>query len=107
MTVPVCLKFCQSKGFQYAGLEYSSECYCADSLTNGASLSRSSNQCNMLCSGDGLTTCGGSNGLQLYQNPSLAVSLTVVNKFSAQGCIQEVSSETQFHFCFQADTVSS
>ncbi len=28
MTIPVCIDFCQSKGFQYAGIEYSGECYC-------------------------------------------------------------------------------
>ncbi|WRT68981.1 uncharacterized protein IL334_005963 [Kwoniella shivajii] len=91
MTIATCVNYCQGKGYQYAGLEYSSECYCGNDLVNGASLTLPSTGCNMLCSGDDTTYCGGSNALQLYQNPSLAQSLTVVNKFSASGCIQEVS----------------
>ncbi|WWC92585.1 uncharacterized protein L201_007544 [Kwoniella dendrophila CBS 6074] len=91
MTVNKCLNFCQGKGYQYAGLEYSSECYCGDSLVNGGSLSISSSNCNMLCSGDDTSFCGGSNALQLYQNPSLAQELTLVDNYKSQGCIQEVS----------------
>ena len=91
MTVPMCLAFCQSKGYQYAGVEYSNECYCDNSLSNGASLSLTSSTCNMPCSGDSTTTCGGPSSLSLYVNPSLAYSVTaVVNGFAKKGCIQEV-----------------
>lgn len=91
MTVTMCLNFCQSKGFQYAGIEYSGECYCAGDISNGASLSVSSPNCNMPCSGESTETCGGPGALSLYVNPSLArAATTTANGFSQQGCIQEV-----------------
>merc|ERR1711964_301655 len=40
MTIQKCLSFCGDS--KYAGLEYGSECYCADVLSNGASLSSTS-----------------------------------------------------------------
>ncbi|WWC85442.1 uncharacterized protein L201_000305 [Kwoniella dendrophila CBS 6074] len=91
MTVPKCLNYCSSKGFQYGALEYGSECYCGSSLVNGASLSLTSGQCNMACSGDSTTTCGGSNALQIYVNPSLSPVANAVNGFANSGCIQEVA----------------
>lgn len=93
MTTATCLSFCQSKGFQYAGLEFGQECYCGNSLVNGASLSIPSNQCNMACAADSTATCGGPNAVQLYVNPSLApvtAAATVINGFTSSGCIQEV-----------------
>lgn len=91
MTVPKCLAFCQSKGFQYAGLEYGvgGECYCSSMLNNGASLSSASSNCNMACNGDATSLCGGPAALQLYVNPSLAPK-TTMGSFTAAGCIQEV-----------------
>lgn len=94
MTVPKCLNYCQTKGFQYAGIEYGKECYCGRELSSSASLSAPSNQCNMMCGGDSLALCGGPNALQLYQNPSYAVSNPMVDGYSGykyQGCIQEVA----------------
>ena len=94
MTVPKCLNYCQGKGFQYGGVEFGKECYCGRDLVSGASLSSPSNQCNMLCAGDNLSTCGGSNALQLFQNPSYALSNPMVdgyNGYKYQGCIQEVA----------------
>ncbi|WWD16948.1 hypothetical protein CI109_101380 [Kwoniella shandongensis] len=91
MTIGKCLDFCDAAGWQYAGIEYGSECYCANSLLNGASLARTSDQCNMPCAGDSATTCGGSNGLQLYINPGNALDLSIINGFALQGCIQEVA----------------
>ncbi|WWD22596.1 hypothetical protein CI109_107089 [Kwoniella shandongensis] len=91
MTVPTCLNYCSGLGFAYAGVEYGRECYCGNSLVNGASLSLPSTTCNMKCTGDTATTCGGANGLQLYYNPSLAVTNTVVNNFASEGCIIEVA----------------
>ncbi|WWC61580.1 uncharacterized protein I303_104164 [Kwoniella dejecticola CBS 10117] len=93
MTIGKCLDFCQSKGWQYAGLEYANECYCGDQLLNGASLSNTlpASKCAMGCAGDQATTCGGSNSLQLYNNPDLALKNTINSGFTYQGCIKEVS----------------
>ncbi|KAK8869788.1 hypothetical protein IAR55_000356 [Kwoniella newhampshirensis] len=73
MTVGTCLAYCQSKGFQYAGLEYANECYSLVTCFVPA------------------TTHPIAVVPKLYQNPSLAQNLNVVNNFAASGCIQEVS----------------
>ncbi|RAL60372.1 hypothetical protein DID88_000148 [Monilinia fructigena] len=33
MTVPLCMAFCKSNGYAYAGIEYTRECYCAQYLS--------------------------------------------------------------------------
>nr|XP_019007470.1 uncharacterized protein I206_07728 [Kwoniella pini CBS 10737]OCF46251.1 hypothetical protein I206_07728 [Kwoniella pini CBS 10737] len=91
MTIYKCLNYCSNQGFQYGGVEFGRECYCGDSLVNGASLSLPSTNCNKACGGDSSRTCGGGNALQLYQNPSLALNLQQVGSYSYQGCIMEVN----------------
>lgn len=78
MTISICLNYCQGKGYQYAGIEYSGECYCDDTLQNGASILLMSPNCNMQCSGSTGTVCGGPGALSLYQNPSLAAVISSV-----------------------------
>jgi len=90
MTVPKCLAYCGGLGWQYAGVEYGSECYCGDALVNGASLDKTAT-CSSHCAGDASTYCGGGNALSLYQNPALAKSNIVVNSYASQGCMQEVA----------------
>jgi hypothetical protein len=61
-----CLQACGSAGYDVAGLEYSSQCFCgsqADVTSSGAS---SSTQCTMACSGDSTYLCGGPGALTYY-----------------------------------------
>jgi len=88
MTVASCLATCEGLGMGYAGLEYGSECHCGTFLDNGASLSSSSSSCNMACSGNLSTLCGGSNALQFYTKTIVVPS---VNNYAYVGCITEVS----------------
>jgi hypothetical protein len=60
MTIAMCAAFCSS--YQFMGVEYSSECYCANSLSTGAVLTTSG--CAMTCSGDANSVCGGPNRLR-------------------------------------------
>lgn len=60
MTIGKCAAFCSS--YQFMGVEYSSECYCANSLATGAVLTSSG--CTMPCSGDINSICGGPNRLR-------------------------------------------
>ena len=90
MTINACLAYCQAAGHQYAGIEYSSECYCGNELRNSASLSLPSTQCNMQCSGAEGTICGGPDSLSLYVNPSLAYVPTAINGYNYQACVAEV-----------------
>jgi len=66
MTVDGCSTYCLNSGFLWFGLEYSAECYCGTEL-NVNSTSVVDTDCNMACSGDAATTCGGSNRLSVYQ----------------------------------------
>ncbi|RYP58321.1 hypothetical protein DL770_010456 [Monosporascus sp. CRB-9-2] len=69
MTVPLCLDYCAentSTRYQYAGLEYSRECWCANEL-NSFSARLPDEQCNNTCDGDAVMACGGALKLSVYQ----------------------------------------
>ncbi|CAO1615259.1 unnamed protein product [Parajaminaea phylloscopi] len=67
MTPQSCAATCSSKGHAYSGTEYGSECYCGDYLPLATS-----NACNMACSGNSATICGGSNALTVYKDSTIA-----------------------------------
>ena len=70
----------------FKGLEYGTECYCADVLSNGASLTATSGQCSTPCGGSKSTTCGGPSAVQVYTNANKQVSAGASNS----QCFQEV-----------------
>ncbi|HHL33605.1 MAG TPA: hypothetical protein ENJ30_04505, partial [Desulfobulbaceae bacterium] len=63
MTKELCMTTCQQKGFQYAGLQYSSYCFCGDSYGK----SGEANNCNMPCAGNKSEICGGDWANSLYR----------------------------------------
>ncbi|KIW14365.1 hypothetical protein PV08_07147 [Exophiala spinifera] len=68
MTNEACVAFCDSKGFSVAGTEYSSECYCGNSIpTSGMPVPGVVGNCQMKCSGDDSEFCGGAGLISLYQ----------------------------------------
>lgn len=66
MTIAGCGDYCLNSGFTWYGLEYSAECYCGSAL-NVNSTAALEADCNMACTGDANTVCGGSNRLSVYQ----------------------------------------
>ncbi|RYP28044.1 hypothetical protein DL767_007375 [Monosporascus sp. MG133] len=69
MTAPLCLDYCAentSIRYQYAGLEYSRECWCANEL-NSFSARLPDGQCDTTCDGDAAMACGGALKLSVYQ----------------------------------------
>jgi hypothetical protein len=76
----------------YAGLEYSSECYCGSALTNGASVAKTGT-CDMPCSGNSKQICGGSATLSLYTSTKAAAAqpAALPAGWSSTTCMQEVS----------------
>ncbi|CAG8960213.1 hypothetical protein HYFRA_00012731 [Hymenoscyphus fraxineus] len=64
-TVELCVAACSNTPYKYAGLEYSRECWCADSFGLGSTLV-SDNDCSMSCAGDKYEYCGGGNRLSVY-----------------------------------------
>ncbi|WWC91295.1 uncharacterized protein L201_006238 [Kwoniella dendrophila CBS 6074] len=92
MTVPQCLNKCASMGYQYGGVEYGRECYCGNSIDNGADITKTSQLCGTPCAGNPSTACGGWNSLQVFQNPAYSYSNTVINGYVKTACLQEVAS---------------
>lgn len=66
MTTGKCLVICSYGNFQYAGLEYGTECWCGNTLGNVKTIGI----CNMPCAGNTSETCGGSFSLNLYSKSS-------------------------------------
>lgn len=63
-----CLTACAAYGYNAAGMEYGDECYCGDvgdPAKVGATLVPDA-QCNIVCSGNPQTICGGNNLLSYY-----------------------------------------
>ncbi|GFP58089.1 hypothetical protein ACSS6W_006980 [Trichoderma asperelloides] len=77
MTVPKCLAFCGSGDteYRYAGLEWSRECWCAQTLS-GIAEKLDDTACNYPCEGDNTTACGGSLKLTVYRASSASVLST-------------------------------
>ncbi|KAK3500848.1 WSC domain-containing protein [Neurospora crassa] len=69
MTVEKCLGFCkggmEKKGYRFAGLEYSRECWCASQLFSLSSKVADA-ECNLPCDGDESQVCGGSLRISVY-----------------------------------------
>lgn len=66
LTVPMCIDFCSTNNFPYAGVEYGRECWCGSALGTGAVLADNQATCSMTCKGDKGTYCGASVRLNVY-----------------------------------------
>jgi hypothetical protein len=66
-TIETCTAACNTAGYSLAGMEYSVECWCGNSVGAGGALATASD-CNMPCSGNNLEFCGGPNRLTVYKN---------------------------------------
>ncbi|KAK6340482.1 hypothetical protein TWF730_002233 [Orbilia blumenaviensis] len=67
MTVDKCLDVCKKGGsFNYAGLEYTSECWCGPYLSE-LSQKLEDAQCNLGCAGNNSEACGGALRVSVYK----------------------------------------
>lgn len=95
MTVTGCTSACQAAGYSLAGVEFGSECWCDNNIHNSASFAQSG--CNMLCSGDSSSYCGGQVRLNVYQLNKISSSGvgTLPSGWQALGCYtDDVSNRT-------------
>lgn len=69
MTYAECANICN--GYDYFGLEYSSQCYCGLTIESPGSQT-SENSCNMPCTGDSAEVCGGAGLINViaYDHPA-------------------------------------
>ena len=104
VTIEACAVACA--GYNYFGAEYSSQCYCGDTINNGSVLVDGSTpaqtQCDMTCSGNASEYCGGPDRLNMYRYsgapvvasiPSGPVTVTNVTGASYLGCYSEGTNE--------------
>jgi hypothetical protein len=83
-----CMVYCQSKGYNFAGIEYGTECYCGFGLDSD-STKEDDSFCNIECPGSQGTgdACGGQEHLSVFTNgPPKASNKPLVNGFSYSGC---------------------
>lgn len=65
LTIESCTSACFTSGYQFAGAEYSRECFCGSAIGNNGA-PRPLADCNMICDGNPLQFCGGPGRLNLY-----------------------------------------
>ncbi|KAH7324125.1 peptidase S8/S53 domain-containing protein [Stachybotrys elegans] len=88
MTVEKCADL--ARGFRYAGVEYSVECFWGNKISESSA--RANGQCDMPCGGSPFDVCGGGNLINIYEDSSLVPSpLTVpaVGSFGNVGCYED------------------
>ncbi|KAF2761337.1 WSC-domain-containing protein [Pseudovirgaria hyperparasitica] len=72
LTVAKCTAACKAGKYKYAGVEYSYECYCGNTIDNGHG--PKSDGCTMTCKGNSTEFCGGANRINLYGPPDAVQS---------------------------------
>ena len=80
MTIQLCLSICREKGYAYAGLEYSEECFCGDQPKNGFDWMWQT-KCDLRCSGDRNQICGGKNAMSVWTVPPKILNGLCVHDF--------------------------
>lgn len=97
MTIDKCKTFCaQGAGYQFYGLEYSSQCFCGNSLMAGNIMTNLTSTptnatCNMRCSGAKGQICGGPNAISLF-NSTTYVSPKIkptIGSYVNRGCLTD------------------
>ncbi|RVD86715.1 uncharacterized protein DFL_004977 [Arthrobotrys flagrans] len=66
MTVEECLEACKGRNYDYAGLEYTSECWCGPYLSD-LSQKLEDTQCDLGCAGNNSEACGGALRVSVYK----------------------------------------
>lgn len=97
LTVESCVTTCRNLGYTVAGAEYSTQCFCGNSLVNAAVLASSDSECNMACGGNSSEMCGAGNRLSVYSAstnvtiypvPS-TLNTSLPTGWTYQGCLAE------------------
>ncbi|KAI0052846.1 copper radical oxidase [Auriscalpium vulgare] len=105
VTVESCVQSCASQNFTLAGLEFSVQCFCGDTLVDGA-VSTKDADCNMGCGGNTTEACGGPNRLSVYTAtgnvtalPVPVVQLTTLpGQWQYSGCLAEPGAARVFPY---------
>ncbi|XP_030839498.1 kremen protein 2-like [Strongylocentrotus purpuratus] len=68
LTIDMCINACEGDGSFYAGVEFGYECFCGGQDENLVKYGNASDgECDNICTGDRLESCGGSDFIGIYQ----------------------------------------
>lgn len=73
MTIESCIATCVAAGYEIAGLQYSSQCFCDNILKNSAALAEVDSLCSTPCAGSAIEICGGGNLDSIYAKRAIEV----------------------------------
>ncbi|KAF8961440.1 WSC domain-containing protein [Flammula alnicola] len=71
MTIESCIAFCTPNGYQFAGVEFSRECYCDNVIE--APGTPATDGCNMACTGNAAEICGGADRINIFNNTAVSI----------------------------------
>ncbi|CAG9991111.1 unnamed protein product [Clonostachys byssicola] len=74
LTISKCEDSCYRRGFEYAGVREGNQCWCSSFV--GGESTKNQADCNIPCSGDSNTICGGKQLLNVFEALENDVSLT-------------------------------
>ena len=96
LTVESCVAACKGAGYTIAGAEYSTQCFCGNSIINGGTQATSEADCGMNCGGNANEKCGGPNRMSIYAtgtvtvlDPPKAQKSGLPTGWNYAGCISE------------------
>lgn len=95
MTIQSCAYACARLGYEIAGMEYASQCFCDSVVRQGAQPASDPSTCNMGCAGDSSQICGGPNRVSIYssQDPLVVIPVPApvqnVSGWVYQGCLTD------------------
>ncbi|XP_073991633.1 uncharacterized protein isoform X2 [Rhodnius prolixus] len=78
LTPTKCIQFCKEKGYDYAGLQFSFECFCSNARPSFKS-SADESDCNLKCDGDQNQICGANFRLSVYETSELLANFVESN----------------------------
>ncbi|KUJ17770.1 WSC-domain protein [Mollisia scopiformis] len=102
LTVALCTTACQAAGYVLAGVEYSQQCWCGDTFSNGGvPAPEGLSGCDMLCSGNLSEYCGGPNRLGVYDlnNAIATITTTTVSPTATAAAIKPTISPYTYYGC--------
>ncbi|TFK35777.1 WSC domain-containing protein, partial [Crucibulum laeve] len=99
MTISSCISFCSQGNYKYAGLEFA-RVHCDNAIHSPGSLAALAD-CNMACTGDSTTFCGGADRISIFISNAVAPTSPAIKKnvgtWQYKGCYQDFGPRILVH----------